>query len=342
MQNDLITWYINYNSFTDEETSILKTKQDIHIIYETDELYNELETQYFNRMPFCNISSKDYHITFNDSGTSFINDIFDYEVDDDTLVISTTYEHGSVQARLNNIKNKLLLNSDEDIRSYSFDKILFEAKKYKKVFVYIIGTQLSTGEITPQEFFIQLKEIFDKNNINYKLMIDDVHGMFLVPRDYSIFDYVLYTAHAIVPEYEMGVLISKDGKFGKKAYNLGKNYLKRLDIMLNHKDRILLFRQIFIQYFSKLIADTSVFRLYDQTVEHIFAVETTGIYYTNEEIEKLENYKMCVSEHAMPKNWIRIRYQEFSRLSVEKALDGLAYLVKLLNRKIMLKRLKEN
>lgn len=342
MQNDLIAWYINYSSFTDEENSILETKQATQITYETDELYDELETQYFNRMPFCNLFSKGYHITFNDSGTSFINNIFDYEVDDNTLVISTTYEHGSVQARLNNIKNKLLLNSDTDIRSYLIDKILLEAKKYKKVFVYIIGTQLCTGEITPQDFFIQLKEVFDKNNISYKLMLDDVHGMFLVPRDYSIFDYVLYTAHAIVPEYEMGVLISKDGKFGKKAYNLGKDYLKRLDIILSHKDKILLFKQVFIQYFNKLIANTSVFRLYDQTVEHIFAVETTGIYYTEEEIETLEKYKICVSRHNIFKNWLRIRYQEFNRLSVEKALTGLTYLIKLLNKKIMLKNLKED
>jgi hypothetical protein len=40
-------------------------------------------------------------------------------------------------------------------------------------------------------------------------MIDDVHGMFLIPRDYSIFDYILYTAHSLIPNYEMGFLISK-------------------------------------------------------------------------------------------------------------------------------------
>lgn len=59
--------------------------------------------------------------------------------------------------------------------------------------------------------------------------------MFITPRDYRIFDYVLYTAHSLVTEYDMGILISKEHKFGKLALNWGEEYLKRLDIVLNKK-----------------------------------------------------------------------------------------------------------
>lgn len=31
-----------------------------------------------------------------------------------------------------------------------------------------------------------------------------------MPRDYSIFDYVIGTAHAIIPNYNSGIVISKE------------------------------------------------------------------------------------------------------------------------------------
>ena len=339
--DDLIKWYLENNTYTEEERSLLKTfRQELPVLDETDK-FKELEQEYFNRMPFCNISSNDRCVRFDESGSSFINKVFDKEVDDDTLVVSTTYEHGSVQKRLKEVKNLLLLNSDNDIRGYQIDKIIKEAKKYKKVFLYIIGTQLSTGEITPQLFFEDVKEALVKNNIEHKILIDDVHGMFVTPRDYRIFDYILYTAHSLVNEYEMGILISKDGDLGMKAYNWGSEYLKRLDIILSKKEKMMQFKNIMIQYLNKLIADTSTFRLYTQTANHIFAVETKGLYYTEDEYNKLDSYKIRVSEHKIANSWIRIRFQEFTRQTPEKAIEGLKYLTKLINRAQMIKKMRE-
>ena len=339
--DDLIKWYLENDTYTDEERELMKTLRPELPKLDYTEDFTKLEQEYFDRMPFCNISSEDRCIRFDESGSSFINKVFDKEVDDETLVVSTTYEHGSVQKRLKEVKNLLLLNSDNDIRGYQIDKIINEAKKYKKVFLYIIGTQLSTGEITPQLFFEDVKEALVKNNIEHKILIDDVHGMFVTPRDYRIFDYVLYTAHSLVNEYEMGILISKDGDLGLKAYNWGKEYLKRLDIILGKKEKMMQFKNIMIQYLNKLIADTSTFRLYTQTANHIFAVETKGLYYTEEEYEKLDSYKIRVSEHKIANSWIRIRFQEFTRQSTERAIEGLKYLTKLINRAQMIKKMRE-
>ena len=339
--DDLIKWYLENDTYTDEERELMKTLRPELPKLDYTEDFTKLEQEYFDRMPFCNISSEDRCIRFDESGSSFINKVFDKEVDDETLVVSTTYEHGSVQKRLKEVKNLLLLNSDNDIRGYQIDKIINEAKKYKKVFLYIIGTQLSTGEITPQLFFEDVKEALVKNNIEHKILIDDVHGMFVTPRDYRIFDYVLYTAHSLVNEYEMGILISKDGDLGLKACNWGKEYLKRLDIILGKKEKMMQFKNIMIQYLNKLIADTSTFRLYTQTANHIFAVETKGLYYTEEEYEKLDSYKIRVSEHKIANSWIRIRFQEFTRQSTERAIEGLKYLTKLINRAQMIKKMRE-
>lgn len=70
-------------------------------------------------------------------------------------------------------------------------------------------------------------------------------------------------------------------------------------------------------------------------------METTGINFTDDEWNKLESYKIRISEHPMFKNWIRIRYQEFIRLPSEKAIEGLHYLCKLLDRAILLKKMKQ-
>ena len=340
MRDDLIKWYKNFIEFSAQEKKVLNAVKPEVIIEKSDADYLLIQNAFFDRMPFCNINTVNRYITFDKSGTDFINKIFETEINDETLVISSIHEHESVKKWLKIIKNVILLDLNDDY-TQSIDKILFEAKKYKKVFVYIIGTQISTGEITPQEFFIQLKQKFEKNNINYKIMLDDVQGMFLVPRDYSIFDYILYTAHAMVYNYNAGLLISKDGKFGTKAYNLAEDYLKKLDIILAHKDKIFLFKQLFIQYFSFMIRDTNTFKLYNYTADHIFAIETTGIYYTVDEIKKLEDYKIWVSEQQSLKNCIRLRYREFAYLSEEKILKGLAFLTQLISKKLIIKKMKE-
>lgn len=341
MEN-IIKWYFNLDKFNKNEIEILKRPYTfIDSPYNVSN-YFSLEDAYFDRMPFCNITSKTHQISFNESGTAFITDIFKEEVDEDTLVISTYYEHGSVQTILNNISNKLLLNYELDICQYNLDKILYEAKKYKKVFVYIIGTQLSTGEIIPQLFFEKLKQAFVKNNIIHKMMLDDVHGMFLVPRDYSLFDYILYTAHAIVKDFNMGMLISKKNtfEFGKKEYSWGNEYLKRLDIILKRKEKIFMFKHILLSYFNELFSVANVFSYYTQTVNHIFSIKTKNIYFTDKERLLLEKYNIQVSEHQNINNWIRIRYQDFISMSYEDIENGFNILENIIKRKLMILEMK--
>lgn len=338
--DDLIKWYIKDCCFTQEEKLSLRIAREASPEEASPEEYKQLIQNYFDRMPFCNLTSEDHFIAFDESGTAFIDKIFEKEVDDDTLVISTTYEHTSVQKCLAVTKNKILLNSENDIRAYNIKPLIDKSKQYKKVFVYIIGTQLSTGEITPQLFYERLKEEFIKNNIEHKIMIDDVHGMFLTPRDYRIFDYVLYTAHSLVTEYNMGLLITKEYMFGKKAYNWGKEYLEKLDIILKRRLKMLQFKNIIIQYFSEYLADKNMFKLFNFTSDHIFAAETQGLKYDTETWEKLDSYKIRVSEFDMPKNWVRIRFQEFTRLSEDKAIEGLHYFIKLIEKQKMINHLR--
>ena len=261
-------------------------------------------------------------ISFANAGKDFIHMIFDKYVDDDTLVITSHYEHTSVKEHLAKCKNVIKFNMQE-MRSLNVSKAILEAKKYKKAFVYIVGTNITTGEITPQDFFIKLKTELDNYNIQYKMMCDDVHGMFLTPRDYSIFDYVLYTAHSLVSAYECGILIQKgrQPEFGELVYNWGYNYLDRLDIILARRVKLFMFKHIMTERFRKLLTNPRL-SLYSDTSQHIFSIKTQDIYISQETWEEMNNYFIRFGEHRMRENQVRMRCQEFLKQTPEEIIEG--------------------
>ena len=277
---NILYWWNSLNPLSFEELSLVnqicqfKDNRDLgkfSISSNMEDLYKNLENEYFSRMPFCNCSSDTHTISFAFSGTSFIDDLFKKYVDDETLVISTDAEHPSVKKNLEKVKNRLILPIKDIVYNLKFDKIKKELRNYEKAFVYIIGTQVLAGEITPQIFFIKLRELLKKNRIEYKLVLDDVQGMFQVPRDYSIFDYVLGTGHAAVRRYNLGILISRKFEFGIKAYQPAKDYLDRLKIVLKRQEKLDLFKSVFQQYFAGKLKDEPVFNAV-HSVPYIFGL----------------------------------------------------------------------
>lgn len=323
-KKDIITWYMN-NRLVNTLKEINATRSSLA---KTSNIslseYYEMEDAFFNLMPYSNISSENYHITFNESGTAFIKQIFEHEIDDNTLVISTTNEHESVKEELDKCKHTLLLDYDNDIfnKGQHFTKLLNKILQFKKVFVYIIGTQFSTGQITPQSFLINLKQKLIEYGIEHKMLLDDVHGMFIVPRDYSLFDYILYTAHAIIPKFEMGLLISKNYDYGYKAFDWGTEYLPRLKKLLEYKEYLMYYRNMMIDYFSYLFMWPGL-QLYENSVNHIFALRTTNLNFTEKMIENLDKYGIMLSGKSNEIGLMRIRFQDFVLQTPEKAIEGL-------------------
>ena len=278
--NDMIDWWVNLNPLTEEEKMSLNQYRLEEKIFESDEVYDNLVQEYFNRMPYCNLTSKDYTITIHNSGTDFINELFDRMVDDETLIIYSDAEHPNVLKKVSEYKNQLKLHFDDDILKLNTSKIINESKKYKKVFLYIIGTQISSGIVTPQIFFTKLKQFFISHNIEHTFVLDDVHGMFFVPRDYSIFDYILYTCHANISSYDMGLLISRNSDFGEKIYNQLYQYFNMINIVLKRKDKIFLFYDVMREFFSPYLA-TDNFDLVTNNTHHLFAIKTNNLLYNS-------------------------------------------------------------
>ena len=251
-----------WNAFTPltEEERVLLNKRMHHKPNETSDYdtnpcfcennfwINTIEMEYFKLMPFCNLCPGKNHLTFNTCCSNFIRELFYKYVDDDTLVISSDCEHPTVKECLKNCKNTLILSQHNDIRRFNLNKIANSIINYKKIFVYIIGMRNDTGEITPQSFMLALKDLL--NTKEHIIVLDDVQGMFFIPRDYSIYDYVLGTGHVAVPNFDLGIMISKKPYPGINAINWAKAYLEVLKIVLKRLKKLYLFRNYCNEYFK--------------------------------------------------------------------------------------------
>lgn len=305
----VVNWWLNYKKLTSKELKLInEVRKEKPTGNYSENAYKLLENKLMSNLLCSNIDSDHYHITLSDTATSLIDQLFSKEVDDDTLVISTLVEHPSVQANLDKCKHVIRLNYYDHISKLDLSPIYQELSKVKKVFTYIIGTQISTGEITPQEYFIKLKTYLQERGYPTVMVIDDVHGMYIYPRDYSLFDYIIGTAHALIRPYDMGILISKKGDIGIKDNTWLEDYLTKLDILLSVKDKLDLFPLIMKEYFSRY----PKFHTFYNTVHNIYAVKTPIKIFTQSMWDELDKYEIRLELGDKSSGGIiRFRSQQF-------------------------------
>lgn len=298
MLNVIDNW-LNSNKLTFLDKIQLRQKRKLyHFNCYSKQQYFKLTQAYFNSMPDCYISNKSYSISFETSGTKLINALFNKYVDDNTLVISSNVEHPSVVNQLNKVKNKVLLNIFD--KNINLKEVKQQLKYFNKVFIYVIGTHIINGHYTDQQLFIKLRKL--TKNKKTVMVLDDVQGMFLKARDYSIFDYILGTAHALIPNYDMGILINNNNypMLGKKYYYWGKKHLKLVNKILQHKKTLLSFNTILSNYFVDYLKNNKQYKINTQDVYYLFHIINT----INQFTEKDENYihkhyKVAIDDHRV-------------------------------------------
>lgn len=288
-KNLIIEEWLTIDSFTKNELEIITRDRPEPDLNKFDEFSNNLMTKnFFNLLPYSHLNYKTHKISFFEHATDAINKLFESYIDNETLVIVSNNEHENVIKNYKQCKNVYILDFDREIIPCKLDKLYIECSKYKKIFVYIIGTQVSNGIITPQLFFEELKNWLVLNNKDHKLIIDDVHGLFIVPRDYRIFDYIIYTCHALLTQFDMGILIAKQSLnvVGYHYFNWGMSYLEALKIVFKHPLKFYNFKYIMNQYFEKEIASNKLI-LNKNTVPHIFAPEIKGLNLNKSEFDEI-------------------------------------------------------
>lgn len=325
---DLLKWWLNIDKLTPEEQTIINTENVNPPIFGDN--YKELEQKFFNKLLCSNISTDSYKIEVEESASVMIRKLFNYYVDDETLVIHSVNEHETPSNCIKEIKNSLAINTNY----FDINKYIDTIKNYKKIFVYIIGTEISTGKITPQIIYEQIKDVADKFNAQITIVCDDVHGMFVTPRDYALFDYIVGTAHALNKNYDMGILISKKDNpiFGFKATNWMNEYLSMLDIILKRKDKMNVFYKVMGIILEKYIIHKN-FALESYVTPNIFSLKMKKIPIKRETYEALDKLFIIIEGYNVvdaPCYYFRIRAQQFIT-HPDDLIKGVEILLKLLN-----------
>lgn len=337
--------------FTLEEKKLLQNDNNIYLnSFTTDrgKDWNDITQSFKALLPYANLDN--YQLYVDLSCSSFIKELFNKNVNDDsTFVISTTNEFSFTVNCLNRIKNKKLL-SYEEIKTLNITPIIekIKASKSSSVFIYMVGTIPSTGQIVPQMFFENLINELKNINIPYKIALDDVHGMFLIPRNYSIFDYILYTTHSYIPNFNMGMMWSKtEESFGLYNEKRALDFYNKLQIYLSKIDKIRLFQVFLTEYFSSELS-TKYLDLFTNTALHFFALRIKDLSIKDECVEQLA--KNCVwvdkpnKQYGDISNFISFKLQDFMLEDSSYLLNSLKLcklmLKKVLDQKNMLYHLK--
>ena len=182
-----------------------------------------------------------------DSATRVIHTIFDlYARDEDTLVITTYLEHPSVNYASLLCKNHLVVKNRRPIPNSLL-------RGYKRVLAYLISTSYDGTEDLDFQWVQHLRKQVTDLGIESVFVLDDVQGMFLLERDYTLFDYVVGTAHSLVLPINMGFCINCNTKLptiGWHNERALKHFIAALHVVLSRKDKMLVFKKVVMEHYA--------------------------------------------------------------------------------------------
>lgn len=187
---------------------------------------------YINCYGFPHHNPDDYDILMNKRATQHINQLFNKYVDDETLVITSSYQHISAEREIDKCKNVIKIDSvnDDSSMSYNINECINQSKKFKKVFVYLIGTEFGRGVRHSNEIYKKLHDLLEMHNVNFIMVMDAAQEMFLFPRDYSFYHYIIDTVHSLYTPIDCGLMFVNKKLVSEEEIK-SFNYYKRCDVM---------------------------------------------------------------------------------------------------------------
>ena len=322
-----------FDSFFEDEAQKIAFRATCSDTFTNSEVSSWLyaEDRFKKMLPYDNLNS--FYVEVNKNASTFIKKIFEKYVDADTFVIGAI-EHTTIRSCMDNIQNKLSLNWNV-IKKHNIDTIInkFKESNCKKIFVYGMG--ILNFQVVPQSFYIKLKERLSEENIEHVIVLDDVQGMFIVPRDYSIFDDIIFTCHALIPNFDLGILLSKTHKdLGYADAEKLNKFLDLLDLLFTKKDKLLMFNLMLKQYFAEELG-SGLFNIPEYSTLNIFSIT-----YNNEKIKSiLTRYKDSLDNESgieIEDLSITVRASFLLRLNTEQILEELKQLKDILQKCIKL------
>lgn len=266
---DLVYDYLEKHlTFSKDEFECIRGIRETETIIEDD--FEQEHSRLLSFLP--NDSLKSFQLTVDTCATNIIDKLFEKYVDDDTLVITTGSEHHSVRNNLNKCKHVLQYvchgKPREDI------DLLNAIKPFKKIFVYMIALSVGDPHYLHNDVIMSIQRVLTLKGKDYITVLDAVQELFMLPRDYSLYDYVVGTSHALIPKYNMGMLFGKEN-ICYKAGNWVKDFNDKMEILMKRRGSLYLLNNVLKQHFAK-------FMLYDDSL-----VDTSQVPY----VFNLADYK---------------------------------------------------
>ena len=289
--------------------SIRYASYDYHLLHELfDEKYN----------------IADFNFSFDLCCSALIEALFKEYVKKRTIVIASRRDHPSVHKCLEGFEYRELIYLDDgeylkegtgadarvnrNSKNFSFSKLSqrLSIKNYDSILVLSYGSNVCDGEVRDNEFFSKIFKICELNCDNTIKVLDDCQGSLWIDRDYSIYDYVLWTAHATLWSFDVGILLSKPNMPALGVHNVGEEFLYD-----NYKR--LLMNKPFVSAFNKSLTLATGIHLSE--APHLFCLPLTKDY-PEEYFYDLQRNNPSVSNTVN----IKIDSNRFIRLRVENFL----------------------
>lgn len=231
-----------------------------------------------------NIDFYDYDVILKKRSTIHIRELFAKHVDDDTLVIASSFQHTSAEKVIDTLPNVFKLDEEHlDSSVYTcINAAVKEATKYKKIFVYLIATEFQTGRNYSQDIYDKLYSKIKDLGKEVIFVLDAVQEMFLLPRDWSKYDYILGTAHATYFNFDTGFLFINRKLQSAK----GLTGYKRDDVLSYLVDglKIVLKRHKYIMMYNKIISDSIDHDLFENCKLHNSQANFYSMYLRNDSL----------------------------------------------------------
>lgn len=245
---ELTNWWLNSIKFDEDKLKLLQTEDVIEQFIPDNCDQKDITNKLLSLLPIQN-GLENCLFSFDLCATNIIDRLFKEYVTDETLVITSGSEHPSVVNNLNKCKNVRVV-----VNSTGLESLNCNYTKYKNIFCYFIGLSVGDQHYMPNKIVKSLQQSIRQLGIPNVFILDDVQEMFLLPRDYSIYDYVIGTAHALIPKFNSGILIDLKGNNKSDSYvERGYTYYELLKILFEKKELLQHFGFIMNEYFRPFI-----------------------------------------------------------------------------------------
>ena len=207
----------------------------------------------------------------------------------------------------------------------------FKNGHYKKLFFIMVSTVSQLCVSIDEGFFAKLKAVLVKEQIPHIMVLDSCQDIFIIKKNYEIFDAFLATSHVLsclLPK--VGLLFTKlpkqVGFVNTEILNL---IYPKLEIINKYKDKAIIFNNLMHEYFKPTMERLN-FNIFENETPHQFSIALPNTIIQDKWDIQFAPYNIRFNPINSNFNFVRLRYHELIIQDSSKLLEALKSLKSIL------------